>query len=143
LSNSNVVNQSVYSQGGGAASRKRRGQSGEDENAVANDRGASLESGGEDEEGNGDETLYCVCQQKSYGEMIGCDNDNCRLEWVSAYARLSGGLLVHGSERFLIAVAMVQFHLKCVKLEPPLPEEWYCEECTRLLKEQKKMKRKK
>jgi chromatin modification-related protein YNG2 len=83
LSTSNVANQSVYSQGGGGAGRKRRGQSGEDENAVVDDRGASVESGGEDEEGNGDETLYCVCQQKSYGEMIGCDNDNCRLEWVS------------------------------------------------------------
>ncbi len=37
----------------------------------------------------------------------------------------------------------IQFHLKCVKLEPPLPEEWWCEECTRLLTAQKKkMKRK-
>jgi hypothetical protein len=30
-----------------------------------------------------DDTLYCLCQQKSYGEMIGCDNDKCEYEWVS------------------------------------------------------------
>ncbi|CAD6563906.1 MAG: hypothetical protein TREMPRED_002366 [Tremellales sp. Tagirdzhanova-0007] len=28
-----------------------------------------------------DETLYCTCRQRSYGEMIGCDNDKCEFEW--------------------------------------------------------------
>lgn len=34
-------------------------------------------------EGEADDTLYCFCQQKSYGEMIGCDNGECEYEWVS------------------------------------------------------------
>lgn len=33
--------------------------------------------------GDGDEELYCVCRQKSYGEMIGCDAPDCEIEWVS------------------------------------------------------------
>jgi hypothetical protein len=30
-----------------------------------------------------DPTPYCYCQKQSYGEMIGCDSDECRYEWVS------------------------------------------------------------
>jgi hypothetical protein len=30
-----------------------------------------------------DSTPYCICSQASYGEMIGCDNDECHIEWVS------------------------------------------------------------
>lgn len=30
-----------------------------------------------------DPTPYCYCQKQSYGEMIGCDADDCRYEWVS------------------------------------------------------------
>lgn len=32
-----------------------------------------------------DDQPYCFCQQKSYGEMIGCDNDKCPYEWVRSY----------------------------------------------------------
>lgn len=39
---------------------------------------------GELEMADGDDpTLYCTCQKRSYGEMIGCDNDHCEYEWVS------------------------------------------------------------
>lgn len=37
---------------------------------------------GEGEATEADETLYCFCQEKSHGEMIGCDNETCRFEWV-------------------------------------------------------------
>jgi chromatin modification-related protein YNG2 len=30
-----------------------------------------------------DDTVYCTCGQQSHGEMIGCDNDNCPIQWVS------------------------------------------------------------
>ena len=31
-----------------------------------------------------DDGPYCVCQEKSYGEMIGCDNGtDCPYQWVS------------------------------------------------------------
>ncbi|KLT39233.1 hypothetical protein CC85DRAFT_288783 [Cutaneotrichosporon oleaginosum] len=53
-----------------------------------------------------DDQLYCFCQQKSFGEMIGCDNDKCKYEW---------------------------FHIKCVNLTAPLPETWYCPECVKTL----------
>ncbi|KAI0353114.1 hypothetical protein OH77DRAFT_662796 [Trametes cingulata] len=58
---------------------------------------------GEDGADAEDQELYCYCQKLSYGEMIACDNDGCRYQW---------------------------FHLSCVNLKPPLPENWYCEECS-------------
>ncbi|CAK9780667.1 unnamed protein product [Cutaneotrichosporon oleaginosum] len=53
-----------------------------------------------------DDQIYCFCQQKSYGEMIGCDNDQCPYEW---------------------------FHVKCVNIDGPLPETWYCPDCVKTL----------
>ena len=35
----------------------------------------------DDEEGDEDNSLYCLCQRPSFGEMIGCDNDNCDYQW--------------------------------------------------------------
>jgi len=51
------------------------------------------------------EPLYCVCQNISYGEMIACDNDACRLEW---------------------------FHYGCVGLDVNYKPSgsWLCTECT-------------
>ena len=51
-----------------------------------------------------DEPTYCLCDQVSYGEMIGCDNDDCLIEW---------------------------FHLSCVALTkpPPRSQKWYCPKC--------------
>ena len=28
-----------------------------------------------------DNNLYCFCQRVSFGEMIGCDNEDCKYEW--------------------------------------------------------------
>lgn len=58
----------------------------------------ALEEGGDTE----DKELYCFCRKLSYGEMIGCDNPDCRYQW---------------------------FHLPCVNLKPPLPDQWYCDDC--------------
>ncbi|OCH94269.1 hypothetical protein OBBRIDRAFT_817293 [Obba rivulosa] len=57
-----------------------------------------MEEGGDAE----DKELYCFCQKLSYGEMIACDNPDCRYQW---------------------------FHLPCVNLKPPLPDSWFCSEC--------------
>ncbi|OSD04569.1 hypothetical protein PYCCODRAFT_1423979 [Trametes coccinea BRFM310] len=62
-----------------------------------------LDEAGEEGGDAEDQELYCYCQKLSYGEMIACDNDGCRYQW---------------------------FHLSCVNLKPPLPENWYCEECS-------------
>ena len=71
-----------------------------------------------------EEPRYCYCNQVSYGEMVGCDNDDCQWEW---------------------------FHLSCVGLTKA-PEKkgmsgrvfswndidkaaakWYCPECRKRL----------
>ena len=53
---------------------------------------------------NTDETpLYCLCQQGEFGVMLGCDGDDCSIEW---------------------------FHLQCVGLSrTPTTEKWLCPHC--------------
>ncbi|KAA8905476.1 hypothetical protein FN846DRAFT_779027 [Sphaerosporella brunnea] len=59
----------------------------------------------EEEEENGeadDKRLYCICQQVSYGSMVGCDDKDCPYEW---------------------------FHWGCVNLTEEPKGEWYCPAC--------------
>ena len=49
------------------------------------------------------EPTYCTCHQVSYGEMIGCDNQECPIEW---------------------------FHFGCVGLVAKPKGKWYCPKCT-------------
>lgn len=57
---------------------------------LVKDADAEGEEEEEEEEGDDpsgdpeDKTLYCLCQSLSYGKMIGCDNDSCPYQWVSA-----------------------------------------------------------
>ena len=53
------------------------------------------------------EPLYCYCNQVAYGEMVGCDGENCELEW---------------------------FHLPCIGLETLPKGKWYCRSCKKKLK---------
>ncbi|XP_064191116.1 inhibitor of growth protein 2 isoform X1 [Anguilla rostrata] len=48
------------------------------------------------------EPTYCLCDQVSYGEMIGCDNEQCPIEW---------------------------FHFSCVGLTYKPKGKWYCPKC--------------
>jgi inhibitor of growth protein 3 len=52
--------------------------------------------GDDNDEGEGethaDMQPYCICQKPSYGEMIGCDNDDCDIEWVSCRHTTTGCL---------------------------------------------------
>ncbi|KAK2852232.1 hypothetical protein Q7C36_007433 [Tachysurus vachellii] len=48
------------------------------------------------------EPTYCLCEQVSYGEMIGCDNEQCPIEW---------------------------FHFSCVGLSYKPKGKWYCPKC--------------
>ena len=59
------------------------------------------------------EPTYCLCKKVSYGEMIGCDNDDCLIEW---------------------------FHLSCVGLTKPPPknQKWYCSKCLPEMEAKKK-----
>lgn len=54
------------------------------------------------------EPTYCLCHQVSYGEMIGCDNPDCPIEW---------------------------FHFACVGLTTKPKGKWFCPRC---LEERKK-----
>lgn len=56
------------------------------------------------------EPTYCLCQQVSYGEMIGCDNPDCPIEW---------------------------FHFGCMNLTTKPKGKWYCQKCTPLFKKKK------
>ena len=72
----------------------------------AGDR-ASDGEGEEDLEEGEDTTLYCFCQKVSFGDMVGCDNDNCKYQW---------------------------FHWSCVGLKSEPAGEWLCPECRKLPK---------
>jgi len=61
---------------------------------------SASEDEGEDET---DDKVYCYCSQPSYGEMVGCENPDCKREW---------------------------FHISCLGLKTvPQEEHWFCPEC--------------
>ncbi|EJT98799.1 hypothetical protein DACRYDRAFT_57152 [Dacryopinax primogenitus] len=71
----------------------------------AADSGAELD--GPEGEGEGAETddqnPYCFCRKPSWGEMIGCEDDDCDFQW---------------------------FHIGCVNVsDPDMFDKWYCETC--------------
>lgn len=53
------------------------------------------------------EPRYCICNQVSYGEMVGCDNGDCPIEW---------------------------FHYGCVGLTQAPKGKWFCPQCTATMK---------
>ncbi|CAG5128288.1 unnamed protein product [Candidula unifasciata] len=53
------------------------------------------------------EPRYCLCNQVSFGEMVGCDNNDCPIEW---------------------------FHYGCVGLTQAPKGKWYCPQCTAAMK---------
>ncbi|XP_024399799.1 PHD finger protein ING1 isoform X2 [Physcomitrium patens] len=53
------------------------------------------------------EPTYCYCGQVSYGEMIACDNSECKIEW---------------------------FHFDCVGIKERPKGKWYCSDCAVVMK---------
>lgn len=52
------------------------------------------------------DTLYCICQRPSFGQMVACDWEGCPYEW---------------------------YHLLCLKMRRPPPQgKWYCPHCVEL-----------
>lgn len=47
------------------------------------------------------EPVYCFCRRISFGDMVGCENPDCTIEW---------------------------FHFSCVGLTEE-PKVWYCDDC--------------
>ncbi len=60
------------------------------------------------------EKLYCYCNQPESGDMIGCDNVDCPIEW---------------------------FHFECLKIKNAPIGQWYCPDCRKLPQFTKKKKR--
>jgi len=48
------------------------------------------------------EPTYCLCKRVSYGQMIGCDNPNCPVEW---------------------------YHFECVGVTETVKGKWFCPQC--------------
>jgi len=61
------------------------------------------------------EVLYCFCQKVSFGDMVACDDKDCKYEW---------------------------FHFPCVGLETKPKGDWYCRECKKKQKRKKPKKKK-
>ena len=60
--------------------------------------------------------MYCYCNGPEEGEMVGCDNPSCNYQW---------------------------FHLTCLKMDfPPKTKFWYCSDCQKIPKFQRKTKNK-
>jgi hypothetical protein len=84
--------------------RSKRGGSG----AATN--GVTINLGLTEDAVDPNEPIYCTCRKVSYGKMIGCENDSCKIEW---------------------------FHYACVGLTSNLqqaPDVWYCRDCREELK---------
>jgi len=56
------------------------------------------------------EPTYCLCQQVSYGEMVGCDNPDCPIEW---------------------------FHFGCMDLHSKPKGKWFCPKCLPMFKKKR------
>lgn len=75
----------------------------EDENGSF--QGAEADDGMDVDEEGADDTKYCYCHKVSYGDMVACDNANCKGQW---------------------------FHWDCAGLISEPPGEWLCRDCAKL-----------
>jgi inhibitor of growth protein 5 len=57
------------------------------------------------------EPVYCFCKRVSFGAMVGCDNENCPVEW---------------------------FHYECVNLTDTPKGKWHCSAACKVAAETKK-----
>ncbi|CAO3563459.1 unnamed protein product [Mortierella alpina] len=86
-----------------SASRDRKSQKGPISTTRSSPSGRKRGSGVIAMDIDPNEPLYCICQQVSFGDMVGCDNDSCDKEW---------------------------FHYGCVGLTSPPSGKWYCDTCS-------------
>lgn len=90
--------------------RKTGGGSRASPSTTADDESVQSEAGTEDEDMSGagqeedesDDTKYCFCQRVSFGDMVACDNDDCRFQW---------------------------FHWECVNIKEEPVGDWLCPDC--------------
>ncbi|WVQ76339.1 hypothetical protein IAR50_006004 [Cryptococcus sp. DSM 104548] len=89
----------------------------EDEDVYEDRRDAQVADMFEDGGAGGEEVdsnVYCTCKQVSYGEMIGCDDDDCEIEW---------------------------YHIACLGLDKTPEGNWICPTCAERRRKQPKAKK--
>ncbi len=88
----------------GSRVHKRYGTRSARNSVNGDDSDESRSTGAATPMGHSDQPVYCICKRVSYGEMIGCDNDDCLIEW---------------------------FHIGCVGVKPGSikGQIWYCSDC--------------
>ena len=69
-------NKRSHKKGAGAAAQQIMAQ-----RASEADEGSSIQGDDEEADVDADEPTYCYCNGVSYGEMVGCDADDCEREW--------------------------------------------------------------
>lgn len=89
----------------GTSKRKRsiKNNEDDDESDSKSKPGATPKSGER-------EQTYCYCNQVSFGDMVGCDGDDCKREW---------------------------FHLPCIGFKNAPKGKWYCDDCLMKMKKKK------
>lgn len=64
--------------------------------------GTGNDGAADQEDDEGDDTKYCFCQRVSYGDMVACDNEDCKYQW---------------------------FHWDCVGIKEEPVGDWLCPDC--------------
>ena len=65
----------------------------------------SAEDNGNTETATDQNELWCYCRQSEEGEMIGCDNNACSIQW---------------------------FHISCLHIKKAPKGKWFCPDCRKL-----------
>jgi hypothetical protein len=101
-------NKRSHKKGAGAAAQQQL--LAQQQNSELDDGASSMQ--GDDEDGemvdeDADEPRYCYCNEVSYGEMVGCDAENCEREWfhlqcvgLKVAPKINGASFLH----FLISI---------------------------------------
>ena len=137
----------------GGVGHKRRVQHEQEDEEEEED-----EDDDDDEENGDDKRLYCYCQQVSWGNMVACDDSDCRYEWFHWGKFNCLFVLVHMLLHINLSTSPISlspfisqlhsalphiifvFHLSsthvltcpftgCVNLTKEPPGKWYCETC--------------
>ncbi|XP_017105532.2 inhibitor of growth protein 5 isoform X2 [Drosophila bipectinata] len=101
--NSSVTLNSSSNTGQGTKKKKSKKTADVEDSEKESSHAAAVPSDVMDMPVDPNEPTYCLCHQVSYGEMIGCDNPDCPIEW---------------------------FHFACVGLTTKPKGKWFCPKCT-------------
>ena len=102
---------------------------------------------GHSSQAHSEDTRYCICRQPSYGDMVGCDNDDCPNEWfhfscVSAHGHKNAHARKHiacKQQLLFIFLPLCMLKIVCVcvwfvvikkvGLKKHPKGDWLCDEC--------------